>query len=287
MRCVLRLMLRVRWAPPIVLVLAIAPDVAFAQSPVCHAVRRGESATQVARRVTGDGRNAYEDWFQIKNASSRSVPKSQYNRIRAGWQVCVTKPVVLPAPERASAVSAADRRDADADVAPPPATGELDGPTALTTAEPAQVARDADFTLVWLGTAMVVPWFGWRILDDYLTRRTTASIVVRHFARRFIVEFERPLVRDNGEPALRSRFRRGRRRGRFDILLKPGKGRRYPNLSDHKQNVEYDVARVMRALSDKAFVSGPLYTYAGWVVVPFQFTADSNQRSGVTCISSF
>jgi hypothetical protein len=286
MRCVLRLMLRVRWAPPIVLVLAIAPDAAFAQSPVCHAVRRGESATQVARRVTGDGRNAYQDWFQIKNASSRSVPKSQYNRLRAGWQVCVPK-VVLSRPERASAVSAPDTRLADEVVAPPPTTGELDASTALTTAAPAVVGRDADFTLVWLGTAMVIPWFGWRILDDYLTRRKTASIVVRHFARRFIVEFERPLVRDNGQPALRSRFRRGRRQGRFDILLAPAKGRRYPNLSDHKQNVEYDVARVMLALSDRAFVSGRLYTYAGWVVVPFQFTADSSQRSGVTCISSF
>ena len=47
------------------------------------AIRRGESATQAARRVTGNGRNAYQAWFQIMNPSSRFVPKSQYNRIRA------------------------------------------------------------------------------------------------------------------------------------------------------------------------------------------------------------
>ena len=70
---------------------------------------------------------------------------------------------------------------------------------------------------------------------------------------------------------MRSRLRTGARRGRFDILLAPGKGRRYPNLSDHRQNVEYDVARVMQVLADDSFVSGPLYTHAEWVVVPFQF----------------
>ena len=39
-----------------------------------------------------------------------------------------------------------------------------------------------DLTMVWFGAALVVPWFGWRIVDDYLARRRTASIVVRHFA---------------------------------------------------------------------------------------------------------
>ena len=84
---------------------------------------------------------------------------------------------------------------------------------------------------------------------------------------------------------MRARLRRGARLRRFDILLAPGEGRRYPNLSDHKKNVEYDVARVMHVLGDDSFVSGPPYTQAGWIVVPFQFTADP-KPSGVTCISS-
>jgi hypothetical protein len=133
---------------------------------------------------------------------------------------------------------------------------------------------------------MVVPWCGWRMVDEYLTRRKTAALIVRHFVRRFVDEFERPLVRrDAGEHPVRSDLRFGARRGRFAILLAPGDGRRYPNLSDHKKNVEYDVARVVRVLADDSFVSGAPYTKAGWIVVPFQFTADP-KSSGVSCISS-
>src|SRR4029453_7607070 len=89
MRCGLRPMTRVAWAALIVLMLEALPTDAFAQSPVCHAIRRGESAAQAARRMTGNGRNAYQAWFQIMNASSRFVPKSQYDRIHAGWRACV------------------------------------------------------------------------------------------------------------------------------------------------------------------------------------------------------
>jgi hypothetical protein len=99
---------------------------------------------------------------------------------------------------------------------------------------------------------------------------SSKSVRVQHFAHRFISEFERPLVPyDSTKRALQSRVRR-RRRGRFDILLAPGVGRRYPNLTDHKRNVEYDVARVMDVLGDDAFVSGELSIDADWVVVPFQ-----------------
>ena len=143
-----------------------------------------------------------------------------------------------------------------------------------------------DLTMLWLCAAMVVLWLGWLIVDDYLARRKTASIVVRYFVHRFVDEFERPLVRyDVEERPVRSRLRWGARLRRFDILLAPGEGRRYPNLSDHKKNVEYDVARVMHMLGDDSFVSGALYTQAGWIVVPFQFTAGP-KPSGVTCISS-
>jgi len=38
---------------------------------------------------------------------------------------------------------------------------------------------------------MVVPWFGWRMVDEYLARRKTVSIVTRYFVRRFVDEFER------------------------------------------------------------------------------------------------
>src|SRR6185503_14659412 len=100
MRCVLRRTTRITgYALPIFMLLSVAPTAAFPESLVCQSIRRGESAPQVARRLTGDSRNAYQTWFQIRNASSRFVPKSQYNSIRAGWQACLLKPIV----QRASA----------------------------------------------------------------------------------------------------------------------------------------------------------------------------------------
>lgn len=304
------------------LILAAAPSGAFAQpgpqrarlrasvesSLDCHPIRRGESAEDVARRITGQSRNTYQAWFQIMNASSRFVPKSQYDRVRAGWRACITAPAV----ERVSASATPDQvrsiEVVDAFKAPgAPGTVALATATAFVSSghipQPAAPgilrAIGGDLTFVWLGAAVMVSLAGWRVFDGYSARRNTASIVVKHFATRFVQEFERPLARYHaGERAVRSGFRRTRR-GRFDILLAPGQGRRYPNLSDHRKNVEYDVARVLRLLADESFVSGPLYTQAEWVVVPFH-TKTRNRRfgrsvrlqpdrgpSGVTCISSF
>ena len=301
MRCVLRRTMRITgYALPILLLLSVAPTAAFSESLVCQSIRRGESAPQVARRLTGDSRNAYQTWFQIRNASSRFVPKSQYNAIRAGWQACLLKPIVQRASAKVDDVIASEALDASpatsASVvsAALPASAAVIETAVLVTGE----SGGLDFTMVWLGAAMVVPWVGWRILDDHLVRKKTRTIVMQHFATRFVQEFERPLVWSDAERPLRSRVRYSARRGRLDILLAPGKGRRYPNLSDHKKNMEYDVARVVHALADQSFVNGTPYTQAGWVVVPFQFktgptrlrafgASARQEQSGVTCISSF
>jgi hypothetical protein len=287
MRCVLRRTTRITgYALPILMLLSVAPTAAFSESLVCQSIRRGESAPQVARRLTGDSRNAYQTWFQIRNASSRFVPKSQYNAIRAGWQACLLKPIVQRASAKVDDLFPSEALDASqtrASVisAALPASAAVVEPAVLVTRE----SEGFDFTMVWLGAAMVVPWVGWRILDDHLVRKKTRTIVMQHFATRFVQEFERPLVWSDAERPLRSRVRYSARRGRLDILLAPGKGRRYPNLSDHKKNMEYDVARVVHALADQSFVNGTPYTQAGWVVVPFQFKTLS-KTSGVTCISS-
>jgi hypothetical protein len=305
MRCVLRPVTRIfRYAPAIVLLLTAAPPAAFAQSLVCHEIRRGESAIQAARRVTGDSRNAYQSWFQIRNASSRFIPKSQYNTIRAGWDACVLRHAQR-APARRDAELAVSRSDVPGTSAASMASAALSTP--VLAAEPAVLvtrrhAGDADetssslaiwmlrpiagldLTMLWLAAAMVVPWMGWRLLDDRLARNRTATIVMRQFATRFVQEFERPLMWSDADRPIRARVRYSAWRGRLDILLTPGDGRRYPNLADHKKNVEYDVARVMRAVGDASFVNGALSTQAGWVVVPLQFK--TGPKSGVTCISS-
>jgi hypothetical protein len=303
-----------RYALLSIVLISTAPAPVFAQqrarvragdeSLVCHTIRRSESATQVARRITGDSRNAYQAWFQIRNPSSRFVPKSQYDRIRAGWRACVPRSALPVVAAKAILVKGPEVPDASESSESPHAlvtSAALAVPAALPAAAALADTGDrsrplathlvrsigsVDLIIVWLGAALAVPWFGWRFVDDYLARRKTAAIVMRHFADRFVAEFERPLVRyDVAQRPVRSRVRFRARPGRFDILLAPGDGRRYPNLSDHKKNLEYDVARVVQVLSDESFVSRGLYTQAEWVVVPFHFKGGPKQ-AGVTCISS-
>lgn len=290
-------------ASPILLALTLSAAPVFAQSLICHPLRRGESAGQAARRLTGASRNAYLASFQIMNGASRFIPKSQYNRLRADWRACVVRPPARsPAPGAprleqpvlldvadittgAGDVGRADEADAPRISGAPVALATPIAAVTGTTFNPRRIGN-VDLTIVWLATAIAVPWFGLQIVDGYLTRRRTASALRQHFANRFIAEFERPLVRYDGtEQPLKTRVR-GARRGGFDILLAPGPGRRYPNLTDHKRNVEYDVSRVLHALDDPFFVNGSLSAQAGWVVVSFQPRTDSKQP-GVTCISSF
>jgi hypothetical protein len=277
----------------ILLVLTLSAVPAFAQSLVCHPIRRGESAGQAARRVTGDSRNAYRASFQIMNASSRFIPKSQYNRIRPGWRACIVRPStprtapIEPRIDEPALLAVAETDETEAPQISSAPLG-LATPIAAATGPPLSRRRieNVDLTFVWLATAIAVPWFGLQIVDGYLTRRRTASVLRQHFAYRFISEFERPLARyDDTEPPVKTRVRSARRGG-FDILIAPGPGRRYPNLTDHKRNVEYDVSRVLAALDDRFFVEGALYAQAEWVVVPFQPRTGPNQP-GVTCISSF
>jgi len=271
--------------------LAVAPTAVFAQSLVCHPIRRGDTASHVAQRLTGNSRNKYQPWFQIMAPSGSFVPKSQYDRIRAGWQACVTTRAIGTRPRKATHVAAAESSAPAESPAPAEssvvvtssalsgaseATAAVEEPRVLeasgTLATVGAAGGSLDLTVVWLGAAVAVPWFGWRILDDLLDRRRRASFIMRHFADRFVREFERPLIQQHAaEHPVRVRFRSSRFGRRFDILLAPGTSRRYPNLSDHKQNVEYDVTRVMQVLADESIVNGPLHAHAEWVVVPFQF----------------
>ena len=70
----------------------------------------------------------------------------------------------------------------------------------------------------------------------------------------------------------------------LDVLLAPDAGLRYPNLTDHKGNVMYDVVRIQRALSEHAFVSSRPYARGRWVVVPFRFRVETRE-AGVRCDS--
>ena len=60
------------------------------RSTTCYPVQRGDTAARIALRLTKNANNAYAPWFQILDpAASAFIPKSQYARIRPGWQACI------------------------------------------------------------------------------------------------------------------------------------------------------------------------------------------------------
>lgn len=275
-----------RCAWPVVLTIAAGPSAAFAESFACYPVQRGDTASRLARRITGDASNTYQPWFDIVDLSARSVPKSQYDRIRSGWLACILEKTVQGRPLAGQVVAdAATRR-----LAPSASPLSANAPRTIQDVfRPSLVALrtslNVDPTQIWLGAAVVVPALGFLILGGYVRRRNTARIFMGQFAYLFVREFERPLLRHTPEPAIKAHLRVSPYRGRLEICLAPGNGRRYPNLSDHRKNVEYDVDRVLSAIADESFVCGRLRMRDEWVVVPFRFSARLKQR-GVRCISS-
>ena len=104
---------------------------------------------------------------------------------------------------------------------------------------------------------------------------------MKHFADRFVREFERPLIQQHlPDRPIQSRVRFKPARSRLDVLLAPHGGLRYPNLTDHKKNVIYDVGRVQEVLQDRAFVSSQPYARGRWVVVPFHIRVDIREAGG-------
>ena len=93
----------------------------------------------------------------------------------------------------------------------------------------------------------------------------------------FVIAFARPLIDSSSKASpIQVRLRFVRRAQQLEISIAPGPGRRYPNLIDHKKNVEYDVNRVMRVLGNHFVVSDRLRAVGKWVVVPIRL-ADVKQ----------
>ena len=91
------------------------------------------------------------------------------------------------------------------------------------------------------------------------------------FGAAFIREFERPLVDPrSSRSVLRAELALSPEKGSLEVRIAPTEGRRYPNLSDHRTNVEYDVERVVTLLNDRRFICGPLHARGPWVAIPFR-----------------
>ena len=121
----------------------------------------------------------------------------------------------------------------------------------------------------------------WHPASAHLKRKRATTRVMQSFAERFISEFERPLKQPgSAERPLQARMRFARRRRRVDILLAPNGGRSYPNLTDHRKNVRYDVRRVVRLMADTRFTTGEVHARGRWVVVPCRLVTETRQEGG-------
>jgi hypothetical protein len=245
----------------VLLVLTAAAPPALAQRLACAAIRPGETAAAVAKRVTGDARNRFEPWFQIVDpAKSTFVRKAQYDHVRPGWRACV---VNEPAQTNA-------RRGL---VGAPVAVGIQQAFDRL-----GRALGALDSTLVLWAALIILIALASSGANEYAGDRQRMVDAMRRFGETFIREFERPLIQqDDPERPIQSRLRARAHRRQLDILLAPNGVKRYPNLSDHRKNVEYDVTRVLQRLRDQPFVCGPIYAQGHWVVIPFHFQVSSKQ----------
>ena len=210
---------------------------ASAQQWVCYPFAAGETAAGAALRLAGDASARHSERFQILDPSaSRFVAKSRYARIRPGWVACT---VGDSAPVRLALA--------------PKAVGDR-WPDPL-----------------WSVPILLLLMSGAVLEGDRRWRRRRLSIIdMTQFGQSVIREFERPLVQSRDpSPALKSRLRCKPYRRHLEVLLAPAVGRSYPNLSDHRKNMEYDMERVLHALGDTPFVADSIRQRGEWVVLSF------------------
>ncbi len=231
-------------------------------APACYTIQPGDTAAFISLRLTGTIQQRLEPWFQIIDASrSRLVPKSEYGRIRPGWRVCIPSSRLSPEWRHEHPPTTAEGSAAAAGRLRTLATGHL--------------------AVAWWGVAVLMMVLLARAARHYGNRRRSLVTVMQRFGERFICEFERPLIQPGcAERPVESRLRVIPRRRRLEILLAPAGRRRYPNLSDHRGNVKYDVERVLGLLRDERFDGSQLWTHGRWVVVACRFKVGSEQEGG-------
>jgi len=236
----------------------------------CYAVVPGDTAASLAQRLTGSTANRHRPWFHIVDpATATTVKKLRYDAIQSGWHVCVPS-------ERLShelSVPLLSAQDPKAPIRNTPAGGAIGEPP---------VRAAVDLSVLWwvVPLSMAVSGLVLAGTRKFVGHRRAVLEIMSGFGGKFVSEFERPLFRPAADAAVSSRLRFAPIRRRLEILLAPAAGRTYPNLTDHKRNVEYDVHRVVQTLRDASFTCGAPYAEGHWVVIPFRFDIDRQQEGG-------
>ncbi len=263
--------LRNRRLPALVfLLLCTTPFGVEAQQFACWPIVRGDTASRLALRLTGNAAAAYSDAFQIKDPMRRMfVPKSRYGRLSTHWQACVAREPVKSHPLALAPVAAPP---AASPAMPPIARGPGIVSSRVIT------RSDVSFAMTF-GAAV---WLMLVIISAVAGYATAPPIppAMQRAAEDFIRVFARPLVDPlSGVAPIAVRLRFVRRVQQLEICIAPCGGRRYPNLSDHKKNVEYDVNRVVRTVGTHHVVIDRLRAEGKWVVVPIRL-AELKQAGG-------
>ena len=238
-------------AVPLVLFFVAAAPHVSAQPFVCNPIRRGDTAARLAVRLTNDAENRHARWFQILDpASGRFVSKADYDVILPGWRVCLAREVI-------------GRPSSPNDVTPTRAR--------LPAAPPSN--RLVVFRTYWwllaVGVVAVLPALS--ATRKYVLAQRARRNEMMRFAAIFVREFARPLPRRHAaDRPVSARLRCAPYRGRVDILLAPNRGHTYPNVVDHRKNLDYDIDRVLRIVPHRPFVAGQPYASGNWVVIPFR-----------------
>src|SRR5262245_15531370 len=226
----------------------------------CSRIRAGDSAGDIAERLTGHRGNLLGASFQVFDSRRQLIPKEHYDRLYPGWTVCFAE----------GGSSAAIRTTSPAN---PIAIATVQEP------EPPAAERQPlldDPVVWWFASLVLAAMTSLVALNSWRKQRALMSIMQR-FGGEFVREFGRPWAHYRGAGALpRTRLRINPRHARVEILVAPSPGRTYPNLSDHRNNVEYDVVRVTAALKHNAFASVQPYAEGEWVVLPFLFKGRVN-----------
>jgi hypothetical protein len=262
-----------RFSTVVLLFLCTLPSPASAQQFVCWPIETGDTASSLARRLTGNAAAAYSLAFEIRDPARRMfVPKSHYQHLESDWQACVAQgPVPSNLIAYAPVVKLAESVKA------------LDEPVIARTpqavaAEPLIRERSDRIDRTLLDSPFAAP-IGAAVLLLTLLAAVAGSMapspVPPEFQRagqNFVTVFARPLADASSPvPPIHARLRFIRRRQQLEISIAPGPGHRYPNLADHKKNVEYDVDRVVRVLGNYV-LSKPLRAAGKWVVVTIRPT---------------
>jgi hypothetical protein len=256
----------------VLLLLCAAPPCVEAQQFVCSPIVPGDTASSLARRLTGNSAAAHTHVFQIRDpARQMFVPKSRYRQLSTDWQACVAigplkntpvayAPVVALA---GPAIASAGR-----------AIGSV--PLTITPARRAFAPWDGSVAgavfLTTMACAVVFVVIIVAAVSDSLLPRPIPPLM-RRAGEEFVNAFAQPLIDlSPSMPPIEARLRFVRHSRQLEISIAPGAGRRYPNLIDHRMNVEYDVQRVMRVLGNHFVVSDRLRAAGRWVVVPIRLT---------------